>query len=235
MAIVASNGWAASSRRHCSSSTPMARSTVSTSARWPASGNGPAQDGVVDLRRRRPRAGPGRRAGARAPRARRPCVMPGLVVVEQRVVRVRGLGKARAVAPAQLDVALQVGREAREVAALARLQPGAARGHAGARHLGDELAGDARGPCRSRAGRRARRRPRARRAAPRSASSSPTRSSVKRSWARRPTVARSSPRASPPAGGMHTSWSQARACSRARGRRSRPGVRATRPSDEATR
>jgi hypothetical protein len=58
---------------------------------------------------------------------------------------VRGLGEAGAVAPAQLDVALQVGREGREVVDLARLHPRAARGHAGAGHLGHQLAGHAHG------------------------------------------------------------------------------------------
>ena len=186
----------------------MARSTVSTSARWPASGNGPRRTASSTSGRRRPRASPGRRAGARGPRAGRPCACPAR---SRRAAgrRMVGLGEARAVAPAQLDVALQVGREgarsrcSRAPAARPRAPPPR---RAPSRRRARRGRG---GPCRSRAGRRARRRPRSRRAAPRVSSSSPTRSSVKRSWARRPTVARSSPRASAPAGGMITSWSQA--------------------------
>ena len=144
MAIVASNGWVASSRRHCRSSTPTARSTMPNSARWPAWGRGHPQQAVVDVGRR------GRErheAVAQAPQrlAHLGRGHAGLVVVEQRVVGVLGLRGARAVASAQLDVALQVRGEGREVVGLACLHPGATRGHPGARHLGHELAGDATG------------------------------------------------------------------------------------------
>jgi ketosteroid isomerase-like protein len=67
-------------------------------------------------------------------------VQAGLVVVEERVVGVVRLGEAGAVAPAQLDLALQVRGERREVAVLARLQPGHPRRRRRARELGDELA-----------------------------------------------------------------------------------------------
>ncbi len=145
MAIVASNGWVASSRRHCSSSTPIARSTVPSSARWPASANGPTRSRLSSM------SGAEAASGTRPSRSRAQRLAhlgrghARLVVVEQRVVGVLGLGKARAVAPAQLDVALQVRREGCEVVGLARLHPGAARGHAGAGHLGHELAGHATG------------------------------------------------------------------------------------------
>src|SRR4029453_14672174 len=64
----------------------------------------------------------------------------GLEVVEQRVVRVLGLWEARAELPAQLDVALQEGRERRERVPLLGLQPRAARVRGSAGHLGDQLA-----------------------------------------------------------------------------------------------
>ena len=88
-----------------------------------------AQQGVVDLRRR------GHERDEAVAQALERVAHLGrgharLVVVEQRVVGVLGLGEARAVAPAQLDVALQEGREGREVVGLARLHPRAARGHA---------------------------------------------------------------------------------------------------------
>jgi len=58
---------------------------------------------------------------------------------------VLGLGEAGAVAPAQLEVVLQEGREGGEVVGLACLHPRPAGRHAGAGHLGHQLAGDAHG------------------------------------------------------------------------------------------
>ena len=62
----------------------------------------------------------------------------GLVVVEQDVVGVLGVGEAGGVAPAQLDLARERVTEAPEVAGLASLDPGREAARALARHLDGE-------------------------------------------------------------------------------------------------